>query len=88
MPRGSVKLHADAGYARDRGRAFGPDAGPTPLPSTTFAFAFDRAYHPWRAGISADVSLAPHWRIEAGVERGVTVDYRSTTVHAALVRRR
>lgn len=88
IERGGVKFYADAGYARDRGRAFGPDAGSTPLPSSTFAFAFDRTYHPWRAGISANVNLARHWRIEAGVERGVTVDYRSTTVHAALVRRR
>jgi tetratricopeptide (TPR) repeat protein len=86
--RGGVKLHADGGYARDRGRAFGPDAGPGPFPASTFTFTFDRAYHPWRAGIAADFALAPHWRIEAGIERGVTVDYRSTTVHAALVRRR
>jgi tetratricopeptide (TPR) repeat protein len=86
--RGGVKLHADGGYARDRGRAFGPDAGPGPFPASTFTFTFDRTYHPWRAGLAADFTLAPHWRIEAGVERGVTVDYRSTSVHAALVRRR
>jgi len=88
IQRGSVKLHADAGYARDRGRAFGPDRGPTPLPSTTFAFSFDRTSRPWRAGIRADVRIAQHWRLEAGVERSVTVDYRSTSAHAALVRRR
>ena len=86
--RGGVKLHADGGYARDRGRAFGPNSGPGPFPASTFTFAFDRDYRPWRAGIAADFALAPEWRIEAGVERGVTVDYRSTTVHAALVRRR
>lgn len=90
--RGGVKVHADGGYARDRGRAFGPDAGPTPFPSATFTFTFDRTDHPWRAGLDADwtlaPSLAPGWRIEAGVERSVTVDYRSTTFHAALVRRR
>jgi tetratricopeptide (TPR) repeat protein len=86
--RGGVKLHADGGYARDRGRAFGPDAGPGPFPASTFTFAFDRSYQPWRAGISADFAFAPGWRIEAGVERGVTVDYRSTSVHVALVRRR
>lgn len=86
--RGGVKLHADGGYARDRGRAFGPDAGPGPFPASTFTFTFDRTYHPWRAGIAGDFALAPHWRIEAGVERAVTVDYRSTSVHAALVRRR
>lgn len=88
IPRGAIKLHGDFGYARDRGRAFGPDAGATPLPTTNFTFAFDRTYHPWRAGITAHVNLAPSWRLEASVERGVTVDYRSTSVHAALVRRR
>jgi tetratricopeptide (TPR) repeat protein len=88
MHRGGIKLHGDFGYARDRGRAFGPDAGPTPLPATTFAFTFDRSYHPWRAGLSAHVNLAPSWRLEASVERSVTVDYRSTSVHASLVRRR
>jgi hypothetical protein len=88
LSRGSVKLHADGGYARDRGRAFGPDAGPGPFPAATFAFDFDRTYRPWRAGIAADLTFATHWRIEAGVERSVTVDYRSTSVHASLVRRR
>ncbi|MFL6244494.1 MAG: hypothetical protein ACJ74H_00590, partial [Thermoanaerobaculia bacterium] len=86
--RGGVKLHADGGFARDRGRAFGPDAGPDPFPASPFTFTFDRTYHPWRAGLAADFTLAPQWRIEAGVERGVTVDYRSTSVHASLVRRR
>lgn len=85
--RGAVKFHADAGYARDRGRAFGPNAGPGPFPAPTFTFAFDRTHRPWRAGITADVTLAPDWRIEARIERASTVDYRSTTVHAALVRR-
>jgi tetratricopeptide (TPR) repeat protein len=86
--RGGVKLHADGGYARDRGRAFGPDAGPGPFPASTFTFTFDRNYRPWRAGVAADFALTPQWRIEAGAERAVTVDYRSTSVHAALVRRR
>jgi hypothetical protein len=88
MSRGGVKLHADGGWARDRGRAFGPDAGPGPFPPATFTFAFDRTYRPWRAGIAGDLAFASHWRIEAGIERSVTVDYRSTSVHAALVRRR
>jgi hypothetical protein len=86
--RGSVKIHGDGGWARDRGRAFGPDAGAGPFPSSTFTFTFDRTYHPWRAGLTADVVLAGRWRIDAGIERSVTVDYRATTVHAALVRRR
>jgi tetratricopeptide (TPR) repeat protein len=85
--RGEVKVHADAGYARDRGRAFGPDRGPGPFPVTTFTFAFDRTFHPWRAGITAGFTLAPGWHVEAGIERSVTVDYRSTSLHAALVRR-
>lgn len=86
--RGGVKLHGDAGYARDRGRAFGPDIGPGPFPASTFTFAFDRTYRPWRAGLTGDFSLGPSLRFEAGVERGATVDYRSTIFHAALVRRR
>ncbi len=86
--RGGVKIHADGGFARDRGHAFGPDAGPGPFPASTFTFAFDRTYRPWRAGIAADVTFASNWRIEAGIEHAVTVDYRSTAIHAALVRRR
>jgi tetratricopeptide (TPR) repeat protein len=86
--RGGVKLHADGGFARDRGRAFGPDSGTGPFPPSTFIFAFERDYRPWRAGLTANFAIAPSLRLEAGVERGVTVDYRSTTFHAALVRRR
>jgi tetratricopeptide (TPR) repeat protein len=86
--RGGIKLHGDAGYARDRGRAFGPDVGPGPFPASTFTFAFDRTYRPWRAGLTGDLAIAPSLRVEAGIERGATVDYRSTTFHAALVRRR
>jgi hypothetical protein len=86
--RGTVKVHADGGFARDRGRAFGPDVGPGPFPVDPFTFAFDRDYRPWRAGITAAFDVAPHFRMEAAVERGVTVDYRSTSFHAALVRRR
>jgi tetratricopeptide (TPR) repeat protein len=86
--RGGVKLHGDGGYARDRGRTFGPGSGTTPFPPQTFAFAFDRTYHPWRAGLTADVALTPTLRFETGVERSATVDYRVTAFHAALVRRR
>lgn len=86
--RGGVKLHADGGFARDRGRAFGPESGATPFPSQVFAFAFDRTHRPWRAGIAADVRLTRELRIDAGVERSATVDYRVTAFHAALVRRR
>ena len=86
--RGDVKLHADGGYARDRGRGFGPDAGATPFPPQTFAFSFDRTYHPWRAGVIGGVTIGGGLRFEAGVERSATVDYRVTSFHAALVRRR
>lgn len=86
--RGGFKLHGDVGYAQDRGRAFGPDVGPGPFPATTYTFAFDRTYRPWRAGLTGDFAIAPALRLEAGIERGATVDYRSTTFHAALVRRR
>ena len=88
LPRGRVKVHADAGAARDRGRAFGPDTGPLSLPLETFTFAFDRDYHPYRFGVSAGLTLTPAFALEIGAERSVTVDYRSTSFHAALVRRR
>ena len=86
--KGRVKLHADAGAARDKGRAFGPDLGSGPFPPQVFTFAFDRSYRPYRFGLTADFAVAPAFRIEAGAERSVTVDYRSTSFHAALVRRR
>lgn len=86
--RGRVKIHGDGGFARDRGRAFGPDAGLTPLPAVIETYAFDRTYRPYRAGISADVALTAGLRLELGFERGATVDYRSNSFHAALVRRR
>ncbi|HEX8407839.1 MAG TPA: tetratricopeptide repeat protein [Thermoanaerobaculia bacterium] len=66
LERRFLKVHADAGRARDRGLS----------------------YHPWRAGLTANVDLARGFRIEAGIERSSTVDYRSTSFHAALVRRR
>jgi hypothetical protein len=65
VERANVKLHADGGSARDRGRA----------------------YHPWRTGVSANFALAGDFRIEAGIERSSTIDYRVTSFHAALVRR-
>lgn len=46
------------------------------------------SYHPWRAGLTANVDLARGFSFEAGIERSSTVDYRSTSFHAALVRRR
>lgn len=86
--RGSVKLHADGGVARDRGRAFGPEAGTTPFPSSTYAFEFARRYRPYRAGITAGFAIAPAFRIETGIEHSTTIDYRSTSFHVSLVRRR
>lgn len=85
---GSVKLHADAGAARDKGRSFGPDAGSGPFPPQVLTFTFDRDYNPYRFGLAANVPLVQSWHLEAGVDRSVTVDYRSTSFHAALVRRR
>jgi len=85
---GRVKLHADAGIARDTGRAFGPDAGSGVFPTQVLTFTFDRDYNPYRFGIAAELPLTTAFRLEAGIERSVTVDYRSTTFHAALARRR
>ena len=86
--RADVKVQADGGYARDRARGFGPDLGATPFPTQTFAFSFARMYHPWRAGVTAGVAIGAGLRFEAGAERSATVDYRVTSFHAALVRRR
>jgi len=85
--RGSLKLQADGGYARDRGRAFGPDSGLEPFPSATWPVAFDREWHPFRVGLTTSVELAPSFRLEVGAAHGATVDYRSTSFHASLVRR-
>jgi tetratricopeptide (TPR) repeat protein len=73
LARGSMKVHADAGHARDRGR----DRG----------VPFNRSYSPWRAGITADYALGGRLRLEAGVDRSITVDYRVTSFHVSLVRR-
>ena len=88
LGRGGVKAHADAGVARDLGRAFGPDTGTTPLPTSSFAFEFDRKYNPYRFGLTLDREIAAGYRIEAAAERSATVDYHSTTVYVSLVRRR
>lgn len=84
---GAVKLHADGGAARDRRRGFGPDAGAQPLPQSTFDFSFTRDSRPYRAGLSADLVLTRSIRLQAGAERSVSIDYRSTSFHAGLVRR-
>ena len=86
--RGTVKLQADGGWARDRGVAFGPDIGPAPFPSAVTASGFDRSYRPWRATLTGDLRVARDFRVQVGVERSVTVDYRANSFYAALVRRR
>jgi hypothetical protein len=86
--RGRVKVSADGGFAQDRGRAFGPDSGLAPLPARIETYAFDRSYRPYRAGLSLDLAIARGLRFEVGFEHGATVDYRSNSLHAALVRRR
>lgn len=85
--RGSLKLQADGGYARDRGRAFGPDSGSTPFPEATWPVAFDRQWRPFRVGLTTSFEITPSFVFEAGATHGATVDYRSTSVHASLVRR-
>ncbi len=88
LSRGRIKIHADGGYAQDRGHAFGPEIGSGPLPPEIFTFAFDRNYNPYRFGLSAGLTIAPTLGLDIGVERSVTVDYRSTSFHAAVARRR
>jgi hypothetical protein len=86
--RGSLKVHADGGIARDRGRAFGPETGPQPFPAAVFPMDFDRTWHPFRIGLTSGFELTPSLTIEVGGELGATIDYRSTSIHASLVRRR
>lgn len=86
--RGSVKFHGDAGIARDQGRAFSPAAGSTPLPTSSIPFEFDRSYRPYRLGITVGHALVAGYRLEIAAERSVTIDYRSTILHASLVRQR
>lgn len=88
LSRGRIKFSADGGHARDRGRAFGPDAGIGPFPPQIFTFTFDRDYNPYRFGFSADLAITSSLRLDLGVDRSVTVDYRSTSFHAAVARRR
>ncbi len=85
--RGGVKFRTDGGIARDRGRAFGPDAGAGPFPTSVFSFEFNRRYRPYRAGITADFTPSRPWRFEIEVDHSATVDYRSTIIHAVVVRR-
>jgi tetratricopeptide (TPR) repeat protein len=47
-----------------------------------------RTYTPWRAGLDAGIALPADLRFEAGIEHSSTVDYRVTSFHASLVRRR
>lgn len=88
VARGGVKVHADGGYARDQGRAFGPDTGATPLPAMSYAFDYDREYAPYRFGVTLDREIVAGYRVEAAAERNVTIDYRSTSFYVSLVRRR
>ena len=85
--RGSFKLQADGGYARDRGRAFGPESGPTPFPAATWPLEFDRRWQPFRFGLATSFAIDPSFVFEVGATHGATVDYRSTSVHVSLVRR-
>lgn len=74
LTTGRLKVHADAGRARDTGRASG--------------VPFDRSSAPWRAGLAADFALRRGLRLETAVERSSTIDYRVTSWHVSLVRRR
>jgi hypothetical protein len=86
--RTRFKLYGDFGVARDYGRAFGPDAGLSPIPAPVYDVRFRRRYHPGRAGATGTFAFTPRYSLEMGVERQVTVDYRANTFHVSLVRRR
>ncbi len=81
-----LKLHADAGIARDRAIAFGPSEGGTPLPGSIYSFSFERRFHPYSADLTAAIPIGRDFRAEIGFESASTVFYRAKSLHAFLVR--
>jgi len=86
--RAELKAQIEAGIGHDEGRAFGPSSGLSPLPSNIFTFDFHRTFHPWRVAAGVSLPIAGDYRLQAEVERSVTVFYAANAFRASLVRHR
>lgn len=82
IPR--LKLHVDAGYARDRALAFGPVTGSTPNPLFIHPVMLERSFRPWRAGAEFTWPLSTRIELRARYLREVTAFYRANELEASL----
>ncbi len=82
------KAQAEYGAGHDLARAFGPDRGGTPLPTSIFSFDFDRSFHPYRLSGGLSLTLSPAYRFDGNFERNVTTFYSANAFRASLVRHR
>jgi hypothetical protein len=84
----ALELHADGGIGWDRATAFGPAAGPGPLPLAIQSFDFQRRFHPFRLDLTASLPVTGALRAELGFEMASTAFYRAKSFHASLARQR
>ena len=82
IPR--LKLHADAGYARDRALGFGPTTGATPNPLFIIPHVQERSFRPWRAGAEVNWPIAARIELRARYLHEVTAFYRANEIEASL----
>lgn len=79
-----LKIHADAGYARDRALGFGPRTGTTPNPLFIHPNMQERSYRPWRAGAEITWPLPNRIELRARYLHEVTAFYRANEFEASL----
>ena len=82
IPR--LKIHADAGYARDRYLGFGPPTGSTPTPLFIDPHMQGRSFRPWRAGAELSWPIAARIDVRARYVHEVTAFYRANEFEASL----
>jgi hypothetical protein len=82
IPR--LKIHADAGYARDRALGFGPRTGSTPTPLFIDPQMQGRSFRPWRAGAELHWPIAARIDVRARYVHEVTAFYRANEFEASL----
>mgnify|MGYP000439205481 CR=1 FL=1 len=85
IPR--LKIHADAGYARDRALGFGPRTGAAPNPLFIHPSMQERSFRPWRAGAEITWPLATGIELRARYAHEVTAFYNANEFEASLVGR-
>lgn len=82
-----LKIHVDAGVARDEYLGFGPPTGPTPNPFFIFPAVLDRTFRPWRATAEATWPLTAGVALRGRYSHDVTAFYRADEIEASLVGR-